>query len=407
VPVVSIDFVLHPVRIGPVTGKERQPIAVFLDAFQFHRDRVGRDMLQRMTLLASGLYDVWSFTWSDVDAAFDSEVEKATLQLHPNAEALKAWLGKLQLGRWWDRLEAPVMRVFLDLLASPADPVPWHSLATASVLSQLGLVDAAGRQRWWRDVQAHAPPEALPWFEGVPENGVYLSRPTSATFPFVGMWAAVSREGARELTRTSDYRVLVWLDDRPEHQDTVDFRRAWNGYLHLLIYLRRLPHVWFVTSHEQNALDFGTLGSMRETGAEADRADRMDARAAHGGGLEAERSVAFTRWPVLDVAPAFRPLVQRLQSLGLPVPTVGIDLPDVRGYASGIEGELVWEAQAVAVVEVLPELRSGLPGGGSATSGPRPLAEGWSLFTLEALLENPAPLLQRLQSNAVSPRTQS
>ncbi len=92
---VSIDFVVRPASVS--TG--RKPIAVFLDGFQHHKDRVGHDMLQRMSLLSGGEYDVWCFTWKDVDAAFDRATELPKMLLHPEGPKLKDWYRQLGLGR--------------------------------------------------------------------------------------------------------------------------------------------------------------------------------------------------------------------------------------------------------------------------------------------------------------------
>ena len=60
---VSIDFALRPAQ----AKSERVPVAVFLDGWEFHKDRGGQDLRQRMALLASRQWDVWTFTWADLD----------------------------------------------------------------------------------------------------------------------------------------------------------------------------------------------------------------------------------------------------------------------------------------------------------------------------------------------------
>jgi hypothetical protein len=62
---------------------------------------------------------------------------------------------------------------------------------------------------------------------------------------------------------------------------------------------------------------------------------------------------------------------------------VGIDLPDRLGHTSGLEGELVWEALGIAVVE-------------SEDNAERPLAEGWTVFEQADLLTDIEPLIVAL-----------
>ncbi|MEI6148754.1 MAG: DEAD/DEAH box helicase, partial [bacterium] len=61
------DFVLHPVR-----PESSRPLAVFLDGFAFHAEestghnRIAHDVQQRQSLLSSGKFWVWNFSWEDI-----------------------------------------------------------------------------------------------------------------------------------------------------------------------------------------------------------------------------------------------------------------------------------------------------------------------------------------------------
>jgi len=56
------DFVFWPAR--PREGV--RPVVVFTDGYAFHRNRLDQDTVQRMALLKSGRFLVWSLTWKDV-----------------------------------------------------------------------------------------------------------------------------------------------------------------------------------------------------------------------------------------------------------------------------------------------------------------------------------------------------
>lgn len=55
------DFVLWPQNIDGIL-----PIAVFLDGWRFHKDRIGDDISKRMAVARSGRFSVWTLTADDV-----------------------------------------------------------------------------------------------------------------------------------------------------------------------------------------------------------------------------------------------------------------------------------------------------------------------------------------------------
>ncbi|NVN55471.1 DEAD/DEAH box helicase [bacterium Scap17] len=56
------DFLMTPLSAPAGT----QPIAIYLDGYQYHRERVGDDAEKRQAVLASGRYRVWTLTWRDL-----------------------------------------------------------------------------------------------------------------------------------------------------------------------------------------------------------------------------------------------------------------------------------------------------------------------------------------------------
>ena len=69
---VSVDFMFWPGRESATAIK---PIAVFTDGFTFHKDRIGLDCAQRMAILNSGKYQVWSFSWKDIESKFSLKTD--------------------------------------------------------------------------------------------------------------------------------------------------------------------------------------------------------------------------------------------------------------------------------------------------------------------------------------------
>lgn len=59
------DFVLWPENL------QQRPVAVFLDGWKFHKDRIGDDIAKRMAVARSGRFDVWTLTADDVAMALE------------------------------------------------------------------------------------------------------------------------------------------------------------------------------------------------------------------------------------------------------------------------------------------------------------------------------------------------
>ncbi|MFI3135666.1 MAG: hypothetical protein QX197_02700, partial [Methylococcaceae bacterium] len=62
------DFVLWPLG-----SSDLKPIVIFTDGFQFHKDRLGLDTAQRMAIVASNDFWVWSLSYDDVQNVLDDK----------------------------------------------------------------------------------------------------------------------------------------------------------------------------------------------------------------------------------------------------------------------------------------------------------------------------------------------
>ena len=56
------DFIIYPIK-----NKDMKPIIIFTDGFAFHEERADIDSSQRMAIVKSGNYIVWSLTWEDIE----------------------------------------------------------------------------------------------------------------------------------------------------------------------------------------------------------------------------------------------------------------------------------------------------------------------------------------------------
>jgi DEAD/DEAH box helicase domain-containing protein len=358
---VSIDFVLRPAT----PGSSRRAVAVFLDGFQYHRDRVGLDMVQRMSLLTGGEYDAWGFTWQDVDAAFDRSTPLPPLVLHPDGNVLKAWYQKLGLGGWTRLLDTTPLELFITSLSTEGEGIPWPRLASIALIAQMGVPAQVDVAAWKSEIRTLVPEALRTALEEASDDWLYARRlATGGGAP--GLWATASREAATDLSLVDGVRAVLWLDDAVEHQDAPAFREAWRGYLFAFLFLRSLPQVLFLTRTGARLEAYEGLAAMRK----------------------GSSSSLDEAWSALDVGPGFHVIIERLAEAHVELPEVGLDLPDPRGLSSGVEGELVWESLRTAVVRELAE---------GARSR---VAPNWKVFELAQCVADVAPLVSALRGAA-------
>ena len=93
------------------------------------------------------------------------------------------------------------------------------------------------------------------------------------------------------------------------------------------------------------------------------------------------------QWAALEVGLGVEKLVEALSETGIPLPEVGVDLPNARGLSSGIEGELVWEKQRIAVMRTVE-------------SGRDRIASDWKVFTVDECLVNVMLLVNAFKRNS-------
>jgi len=319
------DFVLWP-----QSAPGCQPIAVFMDGWQYHRDCIGEDVAKRIAVVRSGKFAVWTLTADDMAHVLDpgSPIPETlwAAAFTGNSAAASQLYERFGIKQWqsfhsWTAFEQlrarlsgmndeTIARVAVALAlrvgAGPLDPAAFANLRgsaahEAVVRSQVfewpGSADVG---RCWTSST------------GGIQLGVQARRDTLARLHeqpmdrgvqpcVVGRWA-VSADG-----------------------ESQDARRFWQQWWHAMNVLLVMGNAWA-------AADDGT-----------------DLAALAGAPVYA-RSVMSAEWDaVANMAlPAVQPLVAQLFALGISAPEVGCDVlgADDRVIA---ECELAWPDRQVAV----------------------------------------------------------
>jgi DEAD/DEAH box helicase domain-containing protein len=228
------DFVLYPLD----EDAKIKPVVVFTDGFQYHAlkangpGRVGHDLNQRMALLRSGRFHVWSITWKDLDRYNAKE----SFGANPFTACASAMLVELleqsavtETQRKLKGCEAEnAFAQLLDFLA--------HG---STALHGEHAVQQRREQIWQSpDTDALVVPASLgsgTWLYDEKEISLLGHRAAllSRTLP---MTAAANPAEYAEL------RLLLRFADAPDYTDDADYEQLWNHLLAALNLWQFLPH---------------------------------------------------------------------------------------------------------------------------------------------------------------------
>lgn len=303
------DFVFYPER--PEQGE--LPIAVFTDGYEYHADpnaglRVATDTAQRLALMRSGRYRVWSLTWDDVQDQFKTPVPRFEAELLSPGAKFGQLLGKLD----------------------PAGAGNWKSTGALSSFGILMLLIGSGRERSWT---TYAQTFVLSLLDNDPDTPGRLRlkwlRSHSDGCPLLHAEAAMD-SAALQARDFSSLNVCLRLFDDYAHHGPPEWKRAWREFLRLGNLLQFHDRFEFVSSLGLDSDAYGPI---------------FEQPARRGGGAVPDRLTALLEL----VAPEVRELCGRLAERGKVMPEPGFELTDDEGEIIAV-AELGWSACRVAVL---------------------------------------------------------
>ncbi len=118
------DFLIRPMK----SSLNILPVAVFLDGYEYHKDRIDDDALKRTAVVKSGNYLVWNLIWDDINSITGSRVDTLNASSEPEnrvsntgpfAELLRKMAETLGVLHIFDRLESGQMFLLADYLKNP------------------------------------------------------------------------------------------------------------------------------------------------------------------------------------------------------------------------------------------------------------------------------------------------
>jgi len=324
------DFVFRSARVQDAV----KPIAVFADGFLYHRDRIGRDMAQRMAIAQSGRYHVWSLTWKDVENRFSSQGDYFKNYLDPamapGGNNFGQFLKEFDLNGYRTFHQGDSFGWLIRFLLNPDEEPSWQLYAFVQGLINLDarrFATPEAVEEWSKKLAEIVPVEMLdvmqdvecPCLYGLTESEEEGSGASLSLFAEVEQAAVRSRELA-------GMRLAGFFDDQPEYRTREGFESIWNGYLRLYNLFQLLPHAFFIT---QEGLSAGAYEGLR-------------LREAVFPGEEAEEVETDVWSDVRDVTnPNLHGLLDRLKGSDWPAPEAGFELVDDKGEIVAT-AELAW-----------------------------------------------------------------
>jgi len=325
------DFMICSAR----TRDAFKPVALFMDGYKYHKDKVTDDSAKRMALVQSGHFWQWSLTWDDVHREFS---KSHTGSRNPFAEELHASMKPLR-----DALAAK--------LPSKLDMSAFEAYASSSPLMQLLLFLQQPETDKWRD---YSFTRVLGWFDqdrmlaldDVCKEYFNSRAPTrlnqllddagQCAFGGIGLDDATDPlqilcAAPLEAIKSVDTEKMissVYLNT--DMTSDASFKRAWQGFLKAYNLMQFLPMTAFGT---HDGVITGVYEPIEWSFAEGLNEDKVD------GGYSPEAAIVLEE--VLD---EYRDGVKQLFEYDLPLPTVAYEVQDEHGEIIA-EAELAWIAE--------------------------------------------------------------
>ena len=356
------DFVLWPVREAPGL----LPVAIFMDGFQYHWNKVDDDTLKRQALLDSGRFRVWSLSWHTLPMPGMKQVNPAAHLLKVGQLAtMQKLFTQLASNGGWDPylayggfIDQGPFRWLLAYLAGDTENL--DRLRFAALSRALGWLDSrsvqdpAFRNAVLEDVHSRFPEGVQVGWSGTQQDprilgGLLPATGGGAQIEGIDVGVCLPRSAMQAAAKgdlqglQADIRLHLAMDDEHARQDK-GFEMRWGAFWGAANLLQFLPRLTLASARGIQQGLCGAVFQVAEPSWAEPQADEGDA----------------SQWQEIAQSSLLGESVFRLRDAGVPPPEVGIELVDEVGVVLP-EIELLWRDQRIAVVVDVDESgRAGL-----------------------------------------------
>lgn len=359
------DFLIRPLK----SDSGIKPVAVFLDGYEFHHDKVHEDMLKRQGLFLIGQYLVWSLTWHDVESAFagnETQSQNAIWQHRKNDfnKLIAGLTPKITLKHHDALAQKNALLQLVHLLAHP-NSKDWQDMAQLRLLSLMSQqsADKVQQAKLITSMKQSLPNDLLTAVDA------WISAPLVAeTLDFSNEHNQLRLSLVMDNSFVQSFpngQLLAWLAVELTTKKTLDSQRIWQKALQLLNWIQFVPLIYAGTV---SGTSQGHYNNLRW-------------------GNHQQAQIKSSEWDAIYTLAdeQVHTLLDAISKSDVSPPQVGYELEDSKGRVIA-EAELAWETERVAVV--LSETADDM----------NPIFEqhGWNTFTKTSTIED---LLTALRNN--------
>ncbi|AFY92884.1 helicase family protein with metal-binding cysteine cluster [Chamaesiphon minutus PCC 6605] len=238
------DFVFRPAS----SRSGSKPIAIFTDGWEYHRDRLEKDIQQRLAIVRTNNYWCWSITWDDVEAQIDPDRirqgesrDGLNCALNPgfkaNAEAV------YQQYKCLDLRPLESLSSFDWLMAYLAHP-------EASQWGQWALMRTAAQANpqqnlphWQQQIANYLGTQAV---ESWSSESKYIANAIEVS-TLLKVWIGVDIQRHRQLDLSASLVTLILTDENLDPDGEI-VHTNWVEMLRLANLYQFLPHFYWLTA---------------------------------------------------------------------------------------------------------------------------------------------------------------
>lgn len=316
-------------------------------------------MAQRMAIVQSGRYLVWSLTFKDVENCYQSQGNYFRNYLEPGSTAGGNNLGQFLKGYGLEYFghthQKDSLTWLIQFLLNPEEKL-WQKYVFVHGLLHIDVrrfADPDMKEEWLAKLRETFPEEMANLLEINNEPCLFgLFEPKeSKDEPALRLFALAQQAAVRPIEPTG-LRLACCLSDGDEGRgkvsfDAVSFDAVWNGYLRLYKLYQFLPHVFFVTEQGLNSRAYEHLRLREEELVKTSIMAKFDyTESKMGSAKEAAEDDAWQEiFELTD--PELHALLNQMAKSGWPVPEVGYELMNAQGEIIAT-AELGWPALKIA-----------------------------------------------------------
>lgn len=235
------DFVIRP-----IDDTDKLPVAVFMDGFTYHKDKVADDTLKRTAILRSGRYRVWALSWNDIHSGSQHKADYATDTLTPaNMPGPALYQSTLKQKGVADMIpeKCRPLELLMRYLEMDHSDAAFFTHAQAYSLALLQTQNMQKQDQFdvWNHGFTTATKAINPMLEQLSFGQTIFGtwHPLSSNQSIV-IYSGVSVTAMKADPNTIPYVTAVLMDKPDEQFDT--YEKEWNGFWHFFNIMQFNPN---------------------------------------------------------------------------------------------------------------------------------------------------------------------